>query len=208
MNAAAAARPLAKHAPASEACAGDSVVCACSAPAHLSTTSPAQSASPTGASTRPPPLRPKSLQCTRHRCPTPLRFFISDADIADGFAETSYQYLDYTQSIQTSMSLNVSAPHFTWGLYFFSKHKLRERCAVGHVSHAFLDFKLGRTVIPSSPPTKKCRWRPRVPCYQCAEGVCPPWVGAGSALWPPRGLEHPRHIDSMALTRLSRDELI
>jgi hypothetical protein len=77
--------------------------------------------------------------------------------MVDGFVDTSYSYFNYTGSIKQKLRFKNSAPHFMWGLYFFSKHQLRERCEVANVAHAFLDFTLGRAVKPSKPLAERCR---------------------------------------------------
>jgi len=153
--------PLAKHALVTASCV-------CYTPAHLSAVSPARSALPHFPQASPPSRLPTHF-CVMHSPSLlgALRFFISDAEIADGFADTSLSYFNYTDSIKRRMRFKNSAPHFMWGLYFFSKHNLRERCAVAYVAHSHSDFTLGRMVKLSTPPTEKCRCRG--PSLDCRE---------------------------------------
>lgn len=102
-------------------------------------------------------------------------WFVADATLANGFSETFDSFERYSQLVQTSLRLNISAPHQYWGLYFFTVHRLRSQCQLSHAMLHGLDFTLGRFVPQGENATSTCkygrneRWRPY---WQPERGEC------------------------------------
>ena len=71
-------------------------------------------------------------------------WFVTNATLADGIAETYDEFAEYSSLVQSELHFNLSAPHHYWGLYFFHKHRLRERCELGFSQMHGIDFTLGR----------------------------------------------------------------
>ena len=93
-------------------------------------------------------------------------WFVSSTELADGFAETYDEFGRYSSEIQARLGLNLSAPHQYWGLYFFHKHGLREKCQLGFSRMHGFDFTLGRFIPEGVDARSTCsyprneQWRP------------------------------------------------
>ena len=106
---------------------------------------------------RPPPSK-------QHFCGNSVNidwWWAGDAKLADGFGQTFDSFGEYSRLVKEHLYFHNSAPHHYWGLYFFHKNRLRDKCQLGHAGVSGIDFTLGRFVPPGSlrPTCRMVGWR-------------------------------------------------
>ena len=106
---------------------------------------------------RPPPAK-------THFCGNSVNidwWWAGDTALADGFGSTFDNFGEFSRLVKEHLNFHNSAPHHYWGLYFFHKHRLREKCQLGHAGVSGVDFTLGR-FVPAGSSLPNCRmqgWR-------------------------------------------------